>query len=445
MRRPALGFSWRLNPGYHKQKYLFKGVKWGIIERFGHSLLEHKSRSKGENAFLTSFAMVGFFSVPVAIFGKGYRMIHYPGVYRLSCKPFRFSSFILLMYFSLGFLLSSDIAWGGPSPKLSAELPSLSQAQSLQLNVVALTERGLQNPAELHDTLKSRLMEVGYGIVSDDTQPYDLVVRLKCEERKRWSGPSKYRVGTHTGVESSRLWKGPACQLSYRHPNFPSTWSREIHTPFEEAGPAAQKAGVKKAGLYALQQLNVVLQHDPFPLYLAAEWGQADRLVKVFHQTTTDETTQKLILELLGPLSNPSALSTLQASASNPALATTAISALGFQGEPAIPSLAAVVKNSKSEEQRLASIGALGEIATHNKTPSLFDQLVPLLEEDNPRIQTLTVRGLGKLGDQRAIPPLEALNLKTWTNTSTDPHIKELREALNWSLWQLNPDAHTGE
>ena len=95
--------------------------------------------------------------------------------------------------------------------------------------------------------------------------------------------------------------------------------------------------------------------------------------------------------------------------------------------------------------KRLAAIGALGEIATHNKTPALFDQLVPLLEDENTRIQTLTVKGLGKLGDRRAIPPLEALNLKTWTNTSTDPDIKELRETLNWSLWQLNPDAHTGE
>lgn len=356
-----------------------------------------------------------------------------------------FYPILLSSLLSLGVVIDPLNLDAKPPAASLEDPPSLIHAQKLSLEVVALTERGVQDPTELHDTLKSRLMKVGYEIVSKDTPTYDVRVRLKCEERKRWSGPSKYRVGTHTGVETSRLWKGPACQISYRHPQITSTWSREIHTPFEEAGPAARKAGVKKVGLYALQQLNAQLRVDPFPLHLAAEWGQAERLVHILHQSTTNQTTKRLIVRLLGPLDHPLAFSTLEQSVSQPELAVTALKSLGHQGERAIPSLASVLKESKDEAQRLAAIEALGEIATHNKTPSLFDHFLPLLKEDNPRIQTIVVKGLGRLGDQRAIPPLEELNLKTWTNTSTDPDIKELREALNWSLWQLNPDAHTGE
>ena len=57
-------------------------------------------------------------------------------------------------------------------------------------------------------------------------------------------------------------------------------------------------------------------------------------------------------------------------------------------------------------------------------------------------MQTVAVRGLGKLADQKAITPLETLNLEAWSNPSTHADIHALREALNWSLWQLNPDTH---
>ncbi len=366
-------------------------------------------------------------------------------LYRRPEQGTLFSPILVSSLLTLGILFTPLLMEAKPPAPPVGDPPTLEHAQKLSLEVVALTERGVQDSTELHDTLKSRLMEVGYDIVSTDTPTANVRVRLKCEERKRWSGPSKYRVGTHTGVETSRLWKGPACQISYRHPKITSTWSREIHTPFEEAETAARKAGVKKVGQYALQQLNAQLQVDPFPLHLAAEWGQAERLVQILQQSTTNETTKRLIVELLGPLDHPLAFSTLEESVSQPALAVTALRSLGHQGERAIPALASVLKESKDEAQRLAAIESLGEIATHNKTPSLFDHFVPLLNEPNHRIQTIAVKSLGRLGDQRAIPPLEELNLKTWTNTSTDADIKELREALNWSLWQLNPDAHTGE
>ncbi len=352
-------------------------------------------------------------------------------------QTFPFSLLVFHFCLGLSFMFTPLTLQAGPS--------SLVKAQNIKLDVVALTERGRQDPTTLHDTLKRRLEEVGYVIVTEPTQAYDVVVRLKCEERKRWSGPSKYRVGTHSRVEASRLWKGPACQISYRHKNSPPTWSWEIHTPFEEARPAAQKAGVKKVGLFALQALNSQLQKDPFPLHLAAEWGQVSRLVTILHKNSQNQDIQKLVLALLGPLPDPQAFSTLQESLNDPVLGKNAISAMGYQGEVAIPTLAAVLKDSTNEEQRLAAIKSLGEIATHSKAPALFDQFLPLLHEENPRIQTIAVKSLGRLGDQRAIAPLEELNLKTWTNTSTDPDIKELREALNWSLWQLNPDAHTGE
>jgi HEAT repeat protein len=111
----------------------------------------------------------------------------------------------------------------------------------------------------------------------------------------------------------------------------------------------------------------------------------------------------------------------------------------------AIPTLVSYLESTANADHRLAAIQALGVIATQSKAPALFPQFIQLLESNDPKIQTEAVKGLGNLGDRRAIEPLEKLNLKAWTNSSTSPDMQALRKMLSGSLWQLNPATHASE
>ena len=327
----------------------------------------------------------------------------------------------------------------------NAQAVPLEQVQRVLIETVALTEKGLQDSTSLRQVVTERLAQAGFTPLNEATKSYDVVVRVKCEERKTWTGLRKQRKSSDVLSTGSRLWKGPACRISYRHQGKTATWSWEVRTSFEQPREAAKAVGATNIGLYALQELNTQLAQDGFPLYLAAEWRQTERLINLFEQTEDQPDARRLILRLLGPLPSPAALSTIQKAAQDSDLALTAIAALGDQGEVAIPVLVMLLKTPDDPERRLAALRALGEIATHNKTSALYEQFVGFLQSDDLRMQTVAVRGLGKLGDQRAISPLETLNVQAWTNPSTNADIQELREALNWSLWQLNPDAHTGE
>lgn len=82
-------------------------------------------------------------------------------------------------------------------------------------------------------------------------------------------------------------------------------------TTFEDPRQAAKAAGATNSGLYALQELQIQLAQDEFPLYLAAEWGQTDRLIHLFHGATDQLERRRRILHLLGPMASPTVLSTI--------------------------------------------------------------------------------------------------------------------------------------
>jgi len=340
--------------------------------------------------------------------------------------------------------------WIGMPAILSAEPPApinpaavpLEQVQHVLIETLALTERGLQDPTAIHQAVSERLAQAGFTPVLDSNTPHDITVRVKCEERKTRTGPSKHRKGGHPLSSASRLWKGPACDISYRHQGKPALWSWEVRTSFEDPRQAAKAAGAPHSGMYALQELQTQLAQDDFPLYLAAEWRQTDRLIHLFQQATDHLDRRRLILQLLGPLTSPTVLSTIEEATKNPELALTAIAALGDQGEVAIPTLVNILNTSKSPEQQLTALNGLGEIAKHSAIPTLYDVFIQQLQSQDPRMQTIAVRGLGRLGDLRAKTPIEALNLQAWSNPSTDEDIQALREALNWSLFQLDPASH---
>ena len=356
--------------------------------------------------------------------------------YALHMLPY--TPIILGLVWVLG-LWSTVLAESSTLPNNSAK--PLSQVQQVLIETLSLTERGLQDSAALQQVISDRLAQAGFTPVSDAQVPHDITLRVKCEEQKTWAGPSKHRKGSHPSAAASRLWKGPACHFSYNQQGQPALWSWEVRTAFEDPREAAKAAGATNAGLYALQELQTQLAQDEFPLYLAAEWGQAERLITLYQQASEHVDRRRLILQLLGPLSTPAALSTIETATQDPALAITAITALGEQGEVAIPSLANLLANFEKPEPKLAALQALGEIATHSTTPALYDLFIQQLESPDPRMQAIAVRALGSLGDLRAVPPIQALNVQAWSNPSTHADMQALREALNWSLYQLDAQA----
>ena len=336
-------------------------------------------------------------------------------------------------------LSATVLAEAPPIPNNSA-MP-LAKIQQVLIETLALTERGLQDSTTLQQVVSERLAQAGFTPVSDAKMPHDVTLRVKCEEQKTWTGPSKHRKGSHPSASASRLWKGPACHISYNQQGQPALWSWEVRTTFEDPRDAAKAAGATNAGLYALQELQAQLAQDEFPLYLAAEWGQAERLIHLYQQATEHLDRRRLILQLLGSLNSPTALTTIEKATNNPELAMTAITALGDQGEVAIPLLVHLIDSSENPEHRLAALQALGEIATHSTPSILYDVFVKQLESQDPRMQAIAVRGLGSLGDLRAVTPIETLNIQAWSNPSTHADMQALREALNWSLYQLDAQA----
>ncbi|MEX0828940.1 MAG: HEAT repeat domain-containing protein [Nitrospirales bacterium] len=357
---------------------------------------------------------------------------------RLFCivpRTFPYTTIILGLGWILG--MSVTVSAEPPTVTTNSAVP-LEQVQHVLIETLALTERGWHDSATLHQVVSERLAQAGFTPVTNANMPHDITVRVKCEEQKTWHGPSKHRRGSHPSAAASRLWKGPACHISYHRQGQPALWSWEVRTSFEDPREAAKAAGVPNASLYALEELQAQLAQDAFPLYLAAEWGQTDRLIHLYQQATEHLERRRLILQLLGPLNSPAALSTIEAATQDPGLAVTAITALGEQGEVAIPPLAKILDTVGSPESQLAALQALREIATHSTTPALYNLFIQQLESQDPRMQSIAVRALGSLGDLRAMPPLQALNIQAWSNPSTHADMHALREALNWSLYQLD-------
>jgi hypothetical protein len=100
----------------------------------------------------------------------------------------------------------------------------------------------------------------------------------------------------------SRIWKGPACQLNYFLGGTKIKWQKEVRTDFPDAVEAAQAAQAADPGAFAMTKLNERLRQYDFPVLLAAEWGQADRLLKVLDAPETPQVRKLKVISLLGEM-----------------------------------------------------------------------------------------------------------------------------------------------
>ncbi|MDQ6733657.1 MAG: HEAT repeat domain-containing protein, partial [Nitrospirota bacterium] len=234
----------------------------------------------------------------------------------------------------------------------------------------------------------------------------------------------------------SRIWKGPACQLTYLLGGTKIKWQREVRTEFSDAVEAAQAAHAADAGVYALAKLNERLQQYDFPVTLAAEWGQADRLLKLLDSPDTDNVRKLKIISLLGDMMNDEALPKLKEALQDKNLAQQAAVALGNIGKESIPLLIDMLKTSKDPALQIAAAKGLGQVGALHGDPTIIPPLLEMLfkPDIDMGVRTEVVWAIGKMPDKRAIDPLHKLDRELQAIRTEDPAFKKLKEAAFWSL-----------
>ena len=322
----------------------------------------------------------------------------------------------------------------------------LQRVETIFLKAVTLTEKGRVEPTPIETAVTNRLTATGFTVITTGSEPHDVVLKVRCDERKPWGGVRKSDGEIQQPGAPSRNWKGPACQLSYFFDGRKGPWQYEVRTTFDNAWEASRANGHGDPGQFALKHLGRALRDSDFPLDLAAEWKQAKRLSSLLTDPQTDEATKRKILSLAGHVPGDTMLQALQRIRTQAEFAVPATIALGFMGEPAIPTLLDLLSDPSVDIQAAAA-EALGEIGAHSGNSEILPPLLAKMEAPDVhlRVQTEIVKAIGKTPDLQSLEPLQQLALKAWTSRSNDPIMQELREAVDWSLWQINPTAHTDE
>jgi HEAT repeat protein len=98
-----------------------------------------------------------------------------------------------------------------------------------------------------------------------------------------------------------------------------------------------------------------------------------------------------------------------------------------------------VLKSSQPELQAAAAKG-LGQVGALHGDFSIIDPLLQSLKVDDLAVKTEAVWALGKLPDKRMAEPLYALqrSLQGMRGDGQEAQVRKLKEALNWSLKQID-------
>ncbi len=358
---------------------------------------------------------------------------------------------IAFSYILLIFILLSTTAplesLASRNPLTPEQKEYLQTARSLRVQVLALTEKGPADPRPIHLVTVNRLRTIGLTVVDTPTHPHDIMLKVKCEERRSFVAITKIGGDADQPDAPSRLWNGPSCQLTYRIDGQIGPWRQEVRTKFEDAWQAAQAHGRKDSGQYALDHLRTALQKNEFPLELLAEWKQDNFLASILTSPESSLATKRTILRLAKKMPSPTMRKALHATMSNKDLAPHAIQAMGFMGKAAAPILLNLLEKADSADIQASAAQALGEIGAHSGDTAILPPLLAMMASPkiDLHVQTEIVKAIGKIPDHQSVDPLKKLGVKAWTSRSPDPRMQALREAIDWSLWQINPSAHTDD
>jgi hypothetical protein len=336
---------------------------------------------------------------------------------------------------------------------LSPEQQSqLAKANSILVRVVALTEKGPADATPFLETITTRLQELHYTVVTDPAQAHDVEFKVKCEERKTLTGTSASGGDVELPDSPDRLWKGPACLFTYMLEGRDLGWKKEARTDFPDAVSAAKAANAPQSGSYAMAQLAQRLQHFDFPVMLAAEWGQIDRLLQLLEAPTTPKLRKVKILSALSELHAEEALPKLTQLLESTDLQQETINALAGAGIDSIPLLIDFFQTSTQSPIRAEAAKTLGTIAAKTGDPRTIPPLVQYVSRILPQIKTsddidfplLTevVWAIGKSRWEGSFKPIGELQKKVWLIFDNSKKMADLREATSWTYKQLDLDGH---
>ncbi len=339
------------------------------------------------------------------------------------------------------FGLPVETSWAYRESFTQQQKEQLAKIQTVLIEAVSLTDKGAGNAKPLMELASRRLSGLGYAIVTEESKPHDVVFRVKCEQRKTWEGTTAMGGDADLPDSPARLWKGPACQMTYLLGSMKIKWAKEVRTAFEDAVEAAKKANAGDPGAYAIDQLTGLLEKYDFPILLAAEWGHADRLLKALDSPDTGQLRKLAIISLLGDLMSDEALPKLKEALKDKDLAKQAAVALGNIGRDGIPLLINILKTSNQIDLQVAAAKGLGQVGGLHGDASI---VLPLLEKlQDPKtdwaVLTEVAWALGKLPDKRSIDPLYELDKKL--QAIRDPEnqvLKKLKEAVFWAIKQCD-------
>ena len=317
----------------------------------------------------------------------------------------------------------------------------LDKIQTVRIDAIALTDQGAVDAAPIAVLVARRMGELGYTVVGEAGKSHDVVIKVKCEQRKIWEGTTTAGGDADLPDAPSRLWKGPACQMTYLLGNIKVKWQKEVRTEFEDAGQAAQSANAGDPGTYAMGKLREALETYEFSLLLAAEWGQPERLLKLLDRSKTSQARRFKIISLLGEMQADEALPKLRETLKDRDLAKQAIGAMANLGKEGIPLLADIMNTSPHLELQAAAAKGLGQLGGTHGDASVVPQLLAKLEDPKTDWSVLTevAWALGKIPDKRSIQPLYDLDKKL--SAMRDPEnvsLRKLKEAVFWAIKQCD-------
>jgi len=338
-------------------------------------------------------------------------------------------------------LLVASSGWARREALTEQQKQQLQKIDRIHLEVLALTDRGPADATAFRDLAAKQLAAFGYTIVSDEAQAHDVVFKVKCEQRKIWGGTMASGGDADLPDSPMRTWKGPACQLTYLLNGKSTQWKKEVRTAFADAIAAAAEANSTDPGLYALDQLKQRLGEYDFPVFLTADWGQEERLLKVLAEGNPPPARKVRIIQSLGNMFSSQAVPHLQAALKDvhPDIQKAAAIALGNIGhKESIASLVDMLKTA-APEQRVFAAKALGKVGALHGDVSIIPPLIESLKTNDLVLKTEVVWALGQLPDRRAYEPLAALQ-RTLRSVRADGKTQEgkLWEAVNYSLKQLD-------
>jgi len=346
----------------------------------------------------------------------------------------RWSSIIVLLVLTALAGLP-DLSHGRRELLSQEEKAQLKAAKRIYLRALAITDRGTTDPAAVTTAAESRLKGMGYTVTTDESQLHDVMVKVKCEEHKVWEGTVTSGGDADQLNPASRLWKGPACQITYRTATAKPSWRHEVRgdVPSTQDGKAPQQTGEQ-----VINHLASRLREDPFPLLLAGAWEQSSPLMKVLDDPASTAVEQTTAIHLLGNMFAAEAIPSLTRKLhdSNQDVARSAATAMGAIGHPdCIPPLLTLLQDG-DQSARVAAVKGLGKLAPLHPNSDIVPVLLAQLPKESVQTQTEIVRALAKTTDRRILGPLRELNrtVQQKVRPESGPEWKELKRVLGESL-----------